>query len=158
MKKKGFTLIELIVVISVTAVLSVVGIAAFVTYSRTQALTTSAQDVASILNVAKSRAQSQVKPASGPCASGVLDGYKVVVTSSTAYELNAVCGGNDYQIAEQTKTLGKNVIFSSPIATAFFFRVLTGGVEGAQEVVISGYGKTKAVTVTQSGIIQVVNR
>lgn len=154
---KGFTLIELIVVIAVTAVLSIVGIAAFVTYSQTQALTTSVQDVASVLNVAKSRAQSQVKPQVGPCASGILDGYKVTVTSNTTYELSAVCGGNDFQIAEQKKTLGKNVTFSSPVGSAFFFRVLSGSVEGAPEVAVSAYGKTKAITVNSSGKIQVVD-
>ncbi len=155
---KGFTLIELIIVIAVSAVLSVIGIAAFVTYSRAQVLTAATQDVATMLQVAKSRAQSQVKPDAGACATSTLDGYKVVITATNIYKLVAVCGSNDSPITDQEKTLRNATFSDSSVGRFFFFRVLSGSFEGASEAVISAYEKSKAITVSSSGIIQVVNR
>jgi len=58
---KGFTLIELIVAFSIISIISVVGFASFVTYSRTQAIDNEANQLVSTLNLAKAKAQSQVK-------------------------------------------------------------------------------------------------
>ena len=72
--EKGFTLIELMVVFSILAVLSTIGVAAFVSFSRTQTLNAAASDIKSMLNLAKSRAYSQVKPSVTPCNTSQLDG------------------------------------------------------------------------------------
>ncbi len=152
MKYAGFTLIELIVVISVTAVLSIIGIAAFVTYSRTQALTTSVLDIVTMLQVAKSRAQSQVKPDAAPC----LDGYRVAILSSNkTYQMFAVCLPNDYPVAGYTKKLPSNICFdaSATTTTSILFRVLTGGVGGGGDIQINGYGSGFKITVNSAGNI-----
>lgn len=146
---KGFTLIELIVVISVTAVLSIVGIAAFVTYSQTQALSASAQDVATMLQVAKSRAQSQVKPDSVPC----LDGYRVDVYPQGTYTLNAICGVNTYPIANQAKKLPTNISFYISSISSVQFAVLSGVVSGIRDIKINGYGKSKTINIDAIGNI-----
>src|SRR3989344_5954196 len=84
----GFTLIELIVVFSIFSILSALGLASFVTYSRAQAVTTERNNLIQTLNVAKSRAQSQVKPST--CTT--LVGYSVVLdTANERYTLNALC-------------------------------------------------------------------
>ena len=90
-KSSGFTLIELIVVISVAAVISVIGIAAFVSYNQTQSLNTTAADIANMFSVAKSRAASGVKPTTGPCFTQTLDGYRISITIPRTYKLDAVC-------------------------------------------------------------------
>src|SRR3989344_8135047 len=88
--REGFTLIELIVVISVAAVISVIGIAAFVSYNQTQSLNTTAADIANMFSVAKSRAASGVKPT--PCESQALNGYQISINiAAKTYELNAIC-------------------------------------------------------------------
>src|SRR5438552_2940773 len=76
---KGFTLVELIIVLAVLGILSASGLAAFVDYSRKSAIAAATSDVAITLQTAKSRAQSQVKPVTGSCVSQTLDGYKVTV-------------------------------------------------------------------------------
>ena len=60
--EKGFTLLELIVVFSIIAILSTIGLASFVNYSKAQILQGSANDIISTLNTAKSKAASQIKP------------------------------------------------------------------------------------------------
>ncbi len=165
MKNYGFTLIELVVAFSVIALLSTVGIASFVNYSRSQALTVSAKDLVNVLNLAKSRSLSQVL-ASPQCSGQSLIGYEVRLCGfSTAtcllggnYELDVVCSGN-FVSSIETKKLPVNISFDTvkTTTTSFIFPVLTGGVRmnGNGTIVLSGYyGQTKTITVTSSGVIQ----
>ncbi|MDO8620792.1 MAG: prepilin-type N-terminal cleavage/methylation domain-containing protein [Candidatus Levybacteria bacterium] len=163
MKNYGFTLIELIVAFSVIALLSTVGIASFVSYSRNQALVVSAKDLVNTLNLAKSRSLSQVLEPS-QCSGQSLIGYEVrlcgLLTSSCppladySYELNVVCSGIIVPPIE-TKKLPPGVSFDNATqTTSFLFPILTGGVKGSGAIVLSGYGQTKTVTVSNSGVIQ----
>ncbi|MEK7450905.1 MAG: prepilin-type N-terminal cleavage/methylation domain-containing protein [Patescibacteria group bacterium] len=164
MKNYGFTLIELVVAFSVIALLSTVGIASFVNYSRSQALTVSAKDLVNTLNLAKSRSLSQVLPSQ--CSGQSLVGYEVRLCISTQscasginYELNVVCSGSIYSAIE-TKNLPVNINFDTvkTTTTSFIFPVLTGGVKmngGDGTIVLSGYyGQEKIITVSNSGIIK----
>lgn len=154
---KGFTLIELLVVIAIIAALSIIGIAALVAYSRAQVLNASASDIATLLNAAKSRAQSQVKPTTGVCSTSPLDSYQVSLSiASKTYQLNAVCAGNTMLIG-QAKTLPTDISFDSggTTTTAISFLIITGGVKGAGDIKISGYSNSKKITVNSSGNITV---
>lgn len=155
MKRKieqGFTILELIVVFAIIAILSTVGIAAFVSYGRTQALQTSASEVSVLLNLAKSRSLSQIKPS--VCSSQILNGYQVVITLPDKYQMDVVCSGFPYKI--QGKTLLTNITFDSLKTTSlsFFFPVLVSGVQGAGTVVLTGYGQEKSITVDPIGVIK----
>lgn len=155
--QKGFTLIELIVVFSIIAILSVIGVAAFVNYSRVQTLESASSDLVSALLVAKSRALSQVKPTSQApqCdSSSVLNGYNVVLNvSSNSYVLNVVCSNFTYAIT--TNTLPKNVTFSpSPTSTILFFPIISSGVQGYGTIYLSAYGSTKTITVDPTGVVE----
>lgn len=170
MKKRllGFTLIELLVVFSVIAILSSIGIAAFVTNSRTQTLNSEASDVVAVLQLARSRSLSQVKPNQGPCVTQPLDGYRVDVcglpgslcSQTNTYELYAVCSSNSSLI--ESGRLVENVSFDTnetqPIS--FLFRVLTGGVEGISNtgtITILGYDQKRTITITSTGTIRVTS-
>lgn len=159
----GFTLIELLWSVAIAAMLSAVGIAAFFSYSRQQALNSAVSDFTTMLQVAKSRAQTQVKA----CAdSEVLKGYNIIFFESTnkyGYLLNAVCSINTNPIPNQKKEMQKgngikfcNYVFD-PQNPAFFFSVLTGAASGIKSVDISGYGKAKTVSVSPSGVIKVTD-
>jgi len=148
---QGFTLIELVVVLSVIAILSTVGIAAFVNYSRTQTLNTAVLDLVSMLNVAKSRSMSQVKPAGGDCVTHSLDGYKVTISPPQSYNLDAVCEGFSAEI--ERENLPVNISFEEGIQTQFLFRTLTGGVESPGTITINGYNKIKTITIYSDGRI-----
>lgn len=153
-RAKGFTLIELMVVISITAILGALGIAGFINYNQTQVLQTSSNEVAAMLNLAKSRAQSQVKLGSLCNApSQTLEGYKVdISTVNKSYTLSSRCSGNSSLLT--TKTLPQNVNFTSP--SSFFFPVQTGGVQTPGQIVISDNGeKTKTIIINSLGGVSI---
>jgi len=152
MRQKGFTLIELMVVISVTAVLGTLGIAGFVNYNRVQAVQVSANDLATILNLARSRALSQVK-LGATCKTQTLEGYSVETFSNNSYSLKIYCPRPVSQELDK-KTLPQGITFkSSP--TTFFFPVLTGGVETGGKIVITNSVTDKTITINSLGGVAV---
>lgn len=158
---KGFTLIELIVVFSVMAVLSTVGIASFSSYSRAQVLQQATNDLVNTLNTAKVRAGSQTKPSQCLSAS-VLQGYSVTINiAARTYSLNVVCSGTS--IVLSTSVLPVNVAFNQSTGTppttttSVTYPVLTGGVKGSGNIVLSSYNQTKTITICPVGGIQVQN-
>lgn len=151
-KSAGFTLIELMVVLSVTAVLSVLGIVGFRAYSESQILQSSANDLLSTLNLARSRALSQVKTGD-QCSSAdnVLASYKVIITPSN-YSLTVNCGSG---LSDEiyNKKLPDGVSFGAD--ASFTFPILTGGVQPAGCITLSGYGKTRVITVNSVGGVSI---
>jgi prepilin-type N-terminal cleavage/methylation domain-containing protein len=149
----GFTLIEVIIVIAVIGILSAVAAIGLLDYSRNSKLNAAANDLITILNVSKSNSFSQVKDNALCATTDVLNGYKVVINNSTTYDLYVVCGGVDHKTMK-TKNLAQNLIFSSPTPASFFFPVLKGKVIGFGVVRLSGFGKTKTVSVDAEGVIR----
>lgn len=167
--KKGFTLIELIVVFSITTILSTIGVASFVSYSRQEAVTTGTAELKTMLNRAKSLTLSQVKP--NQCSSTQqFNGYKVLVCCSSgnlcpqpcqlsgSYELQVVCANNP--VAIDMRNLPKQVTvdtgLSNTTSRSFWFQPITAAVIGAGKIMINGvgYNKTQTLTVSSTGIIQ----
>lgn len=172
MKQRGFTLIELLVVISIMVVLSVMGIAGFISYSRNQVIVTATQEVASLLNVAKSRAQSQVRP--DICvAAQALRGYAVqlnkVDDNEYNYHLHVLCGDKtdgttpkDCDDIVQDNIIGDKITLPPGIVVSeqcVMFQVLSGAVTtdtGAHNATIDfkvGGVIRKTITVTAGGNI-----
>lgn len=152
---KGFTMIELIIAISIITLISVIGIASFAGRGKIAELDAATSSVSSYLQLARSRAISQVKPQDPIICSGVLQGYKVIINQAdNSYELDIVCGGTTSKISE--KTLPTNLLFDSDTtSTSFFFPILTHGVDGAGVISISGYGRKKTITVDSVGGINI---
>lgn len=155
--KRGFTLIELMIVLSITAVLGTIGVAGFMTYNKAQILQSSASNLATMLNLAKSRAQSQVKLGASCSESQTLEGYSVDISFvDNKYTLNSRCLG--VLSAVDTKSLPQNVSFKSPDTSpaSFFFPVQKGGVEASGQIVIldSG-GRTKTIIINSLGGVSV---
>jgi len=157
MRQKGFTLIELMIVISITAILGALGIAGFSSYSQAQVLQTSTNEVTTMLNLAKSRSQSQIKLGSA-CDSDlkILKGYSVDI-SGNSYALTSHCliGLSELTSIIQSKTLPRNVSFTSSTFPSFFFPVRRGGVETPGQIVISSGGKTKIIVINSWGGVSV---
>jgi len=160
---KGFTLIELIIVISVVTFMSIVGIVAYREYSQSQSLSAAAQDLAGTIQLAKSRSISQVKPST--CGTQSLDGYRINIPSFSQpeYTISAICEGN----ANDTKTfkLLKGIEFDdvattiSPgiaLGSGIFFPIITLGVQGSGDIVIKGQNNKEAkVSVDSVGTIRI---
>ena len=87
-KLRGFTLIEVLVSISVAAVLSGIGLAAYAQFNRRQILSSAVRMVISDLRLAQSKADGGEKPEE--CSGGLL-GYKFVMEGDTGYSLQADC-------------------------------------------------------------------
>jgi len=129
------------------AALGALGITGFANYNQSQILQNSSNEVTTMLNLAKSRAQSQVKMGTSCSASSqILEGYQVDISIiNRTYTLSSRCSGITSNL--QTKTLPQNVSFKSPdtFPTSFFFPVQKGGVDTPGQIVISSGGKTKTI-------------
>ena len=151
--QKGFTLIEISIVVSIMAALTTMGVASFVSYSRSQSLQTAALDFSTTLNLAKSRSFSQVKPQQ--CVSQALEGYRVqILAGNDGYELQAICAGNVYKVKEGTFPQNITVSPDGTTSTSFFFPIISGGVVGSGSVVLTGYGQSRTITVDQIGTVK----
>lgn len=138
MKQNGFTLIELLLAIVILGILGYLGIAGFSSYNKSQTISTSASEVVTMLNLARSRAQAQIKPVG--CV-GNLRKYKVDIARSNLpgknkYTLIAECVGGSIAFPEQTKYLPSNLFFCSNAVISF--PVKTGSVDPGVLVFLIG--------------------
>lgn len=158
--QKGFTFIELLVVISIIAILSTIGIASFVDYSRVQTMSNAVQDVTTMLQNAKASAESQLKPVDNVCTGAPLTGYKVVITTvARQYYIVPECGGNEDGNVKITKTLPDTISFSSG-SGYILFNTITGNVTSSFSFPISisfvsTSSYTKTIIVDKEGRISV---
>jgi len=155
---KGFTLIELLVVFSVASILGGVAIAGFSNYNNSQMLAQSTNEVVSMLQTAKSRAQSQYKPA-GCTATNALLHYKVDVSAST-YTLTAICHNPANPVAPITvnlnsKTLPTGITFNAS-RTVRFLPLLGGAhTSPAGNILLNKGSSSKTITVSAQGNITI---
>lgn len=148
---KGFTLVELLIVFAIVGILTTLGIAAYNSYNSNQTVQSSAADVETMLNTAKSRSLTQVIPTS--CGVVPVTGYQVDVTiAAQQYTLSAKCGS--LQVIT-TANLPPNVTFAAGSTPSVFFNISTGTVASTATISITGFGKTKKVTVSPTGDVSV---
>lgn len=145
----GFTLIEMIIVITLMFTLTMTGIVGFVGYHRAQTLQSAALDLSTMLATAKSYAQSQVKPQS--CGNTqALEGYRVSMTS-TSYRLRVECGGTTRAIG-RAKVLPAGIRFGTNSPLTISFKVLTGMVTSGT-ITLQGFGADKKIVIDGIGNI-----
>lgn len=147
---KGFTLIELIVVFSISAMLGAIGIASYASYNDSQAFESDTLGVITMLNTAKSHALSKAKPPQ--CANMTLQGYQVTLSSSRVYTLSALCGGNTYVMT--TKNLSAKSTFAVTSAPKVEYNT-TGAIRTSSVITIVNNGRTKTIRVNTAGTVSV---
>lgn len=146
----GFTLIELIVSISILMLLVGGLLTSYNNYTQSQLIKQTAQTVKANVRLAQSKALSGVKPASG-CTE--LVGYTLTFTQLT-YSFQAEC--TEGLVGSVTQiSLPQSVSFS-PVPASFTFGVLTRGLvnqPNAITMTISGFSKTYQLTVEPNGVV-----
>lgn len=150
-QEAGFTLVELMVVITIIGILVTVGFASYHSFRQSQTLKAVAADLKNNLRFVQSKALAQEKPATG-CT--VLDGYQVDIGVGTRnYSYAALCnGGADLISSRSFPSLPAGVTFSSAIPSQIVFRILGSGATDAT-ITISGFGRNIDVTLTKPGEI-----
>jgi len=120
MTKKGYTLIELLVGVSIVAIIFGVGFISYREFSRRQSLTGITKQLIGDLRLAQQLSLTGQKPESEVCTT--LIGYIVSRTSSTSYDLIANCSNANYII--KTVDMPLNTTISAGSVT---FKVLGQG-------------------------------
>lgn len=150
---KGYSLIELLVVMAIIGILFSVGYLSFQGYSRRQAVTSVIRLVQSDLRTAQEDASAGNLPAG---CSG-LSGYQFSVTGSTSYEIDisAVCSPNPNPV--KAVTLPSGVLISGSPALILFKPLGQGtNLSGNATITVrqTGTGNTGSITIGVNGNIQ----
>ena len=150
MKKScsGYTLIELLVTITIITLLFSIGMAQYNRFNRRQILAKAKDELVSNLRLAQSKSLAAEKPAS---CTGTITGHKVKFINDQSYKIVAVCG-NEVDLKTDivlptgvTKKAGPNEVF---------FRVLSQGSPTDASLTLSGFGETEKITITTAGEIK----
>ncbi len=154
-KQTGFTLIELMVVMSITAILSGTGFIAFGEIQQQQLLKKTVKQIRIGLNEAKVKAFYGTKPAS--CTNGKFEGSRFVTNADgKSYSVSILCSDADNsEVINQTQ-LDSGVTLTPN--TSITFNSLNQGTDlplsGATLTVTVGSDKTAFITVTPTGEIE----
>lgn len=146
MKRSAFTIIELLIAMSIMVLLFGIGVAKYVSFNQSQTIKQAAQKLKSDLRVVANKAITGEK---NGC--GTLDGYQVSFISGQ-YSISSACSGGTF-IAVNAVNLPTGVSFN-PLPSPVLFKVLGQGVSSATTITLSGFGRTEIVTVNISGEIQ----
>ncbi len=153
----GYTLIEILVGLTIIGLIFGVGYVGFREFSRRQLLTSTARFIKSDLRLAQSKALAGEKPDSPNCqGSNLLNGYEFLVINSNTYRINALCTGGSVEV--KTKELNSNDLIISTGINPIIFKPLGHGtnIPNPSEIVSVtqiSTGKIISVTVTQGGEI-----
>lgn len=163
MRIKGYSLIEILVVLAILGMLFAAGYANFRDFTRRQAASNSTKGIAADLRLAQQLALSGQKPSDANCTgTNVLNGFFFHVLSSSHYEIRASCTGVNPPPATKDVQLPAGVAIASPfpVPNPLLFKVLGSGtnIVGSSNTVITVKqvisGATQTVTVTGGGEIK----
>lgn len=144
----GFTLIEILIAISIVALVGGLVLANYTRYNKNQQLKQAALTLKSNLRLAQSKATTGQKPRLG-CTE--LLGYQVTFSSSSSYSTQAVCteGPSGEAISVSLPT---GIQFSS-IPNPITFGVLTRGIASDVTITLTNTAKNYAISLSRSGDI-----
>lgn len=122
---KGYTLVELLIGLSIIGIIFSVGLAGYREFSRRQALTGVSKQLKADLRLAQQLALTGQKPDGVSC--DTLDGYLFSRVDSNTYQILADCSGVSPHIYKEVD-LGSNITITSTNATVTF-KVLGQGTD-----------------------------
>lgn len=156
---EGYTLIEIMVGLTIIGLLFSFGYVSFREFSRRQALRGSTKKMMGDLRLAQELALSGDKPDSASCSgNNRLAGYSFSVDSSASYSVDAVCGGGNIEV--RSIVLPADISITSPSPNPIIFKSLGQGnnIEegGSATITVSqtATGNGQTVTITSGGEIK----
>lgn len=153
-KISGYTLIEILVGITIIGLIFGFGYVSFREFSRRQALAGIAKEIKGDLRLAQALALSGSKP---DACSVYLKGYNFRVVDSSSYKIEASCGESVYE--NKTVNLPTDILVSIPSPNPVLFKVLGQGtniIEGESASITltqAGTGSQAVITITDGGEI-----
>lgn len=155
-RQSAFTLIEILVVISITGLLVTMGIVSYNEFNRRQILDQAAKTVLNDLRDAQSKASSGNKGITAECAiTDTLVGWKFEILSMVnpaQYRIYGVCGAKPI-FGSKTVTLPGSLTITG---ATIIFKPLSLGIDSDTAITITGYStKTRTINVTKTGTIDV---
>ena len=158
-KTSGYTLIELLVGLSIIGLIFSFGFVNFRDFSRRQALDSAVRDIRGQLRFTQERALSGQKPDDSSCNSpNRLEGYNFSVVTNSNYVVEAKCSGGAVQIRDIN--LVENITISTPSTNPILFKVIGQGnnipIGTSITITITQVesGDTRDITISASGEIQ----
>lgn len=166
--KRGYTLIEILVVLTIIGLLFAVGYANFRDFSRRQTILDSSKELQGDLRLAQEMALSGQIPNDAKCSTlNTLNGYnfKILTTGPSpvaSYEIRANCtgAGGVASAASKTVSLPSDVQLSVPSPNPIIFNVLGNGtnISGGQNTLLNitqvGTGNKVTISISSGGQIQ----
>lgn len=156
-KKRGFTLIELIIVITIITLFSGLTIAQFNSFSEKQKLKTEAQKFASMLELARKKT---IAHNTIPSCVDNFNGYKVTF-SPNSYSLSYCCAGDCTYSSIQSVNLPSAIQLVGSIDHIQFVPNFQGtDLTASKDIhlkntVLGGANKCMKITVTTNGIVTI---
>lgn len=133
----GFTMIELMVSVSIMILLVGGGIASFITFNDKQQLQGSTKMIQTYLRTAQTKARVGDRPEG--CTK--LEGYEVQVPTGTAtLQLVAICEDTQIQVQSTTLENIENISAAGGEDVAVLFKVLHGGTENEGTITLTSTG------------------
>ncbi len=146
--QKGFTLVELLIVMGLLFVTISAGMVSFSQFSTRQVLDSAVLDMKSNLNSIRSNAVSQLM--SGSCSS-LLQRYSIKFINTDTFEFWVYCNSTSYLLKRQRLSTG--VVFDSGTSSEISFSV-SSGISSGGIIRLRGSGVTKSIQVDTAGNIR----
>ncbi len=141
---KGYTLIEILVALTVVGLLFTVGYVGFRDFSRRQALAGAVKQIQGNLSLTQGYALAGQKPDDISCNNpNSLIGYNFNIVSTTEYKIEAVCSGGTVLREDYNLPADSGISISASSPNPILFKILGSGTNITTE-----YAK---ITLTQTG-------
>lgn len=122
MIRRGYTIIEILIVLAILGLLFGVGYVNYRDYARRQTVTAAMRSLRSDLKLAAEQAIAGKKPSG---CTGNMDGVKFTVTSTSTYEISASCTSGDVTLRQGSLPTG--ITMNIPSVNPILFKVIGNG-------------------------------
>jgi len=154
--RRGYTLIEILVGVSITGLIFSFGYISYRDFARRQSLLGNARRIRADLRLAQEQALAGKKPSSAECnEEGSLNGYDFYVDSSTSYRIQANCAGTP--VDDKIVEVGSEISLTA-VPNRFTFKVIGKGTSLSAPAIITltqeATENTQIITVSPEGEIK----